>query len=170
MCGKMFVDTRDYNIYIFADTLPLRSRCRHKNINILEMINMKNKAVEYYKSGYSCAESVIQTAIDEGLCDSALLPCATTFSGGMSSGCLCGAVAAAQIVLGYNFGRENSKGNEVIARAKAKELVDEFKNRNKVTCCKALTAGLEGAQRKEHCCKMVSDAVEILEQLAKVKV
>ena len=71
---------------------------------------------------------------------------------------------------GYNFGKGNIKGNEVVARAKAKELVKEFKNRNKVTCCKALTAGLEGMQRKQHCFKMVSDAAEILEQLTKVKV
>ena len=131
---------------------------------------MKEKAVEYYLyRGYSCSESVVQAAIDEGLCDESLLSCATGFSGGMSSGCVCGAVAGAQLVLGYNFGRENSQGNDVLARAKAKELVDEFKNRNKVTCCKALTAGLEGMQRKQHCSKMVADAAEILEQLIKVK-
>lgn len=131
---------------------------------------MKEKAVEYYlNKGYSCSESVVQAAIDEGLCDESLLSCATSFSGGMSSGCVCGAVAGAQLVLGYNFGRGNSKGNEVLARAKAKEFVEEFRNRNKVTCCRVLTAGLEGIQRKQHCSKMVSDAAEILEQLTKVK-
>lgn len=131
---------------------------------------MKEKAIEYYMNGFSCSESVLKTAIDEGLCDESLLPCATTFSAGMSSGCLCGAVAAAQIVLGYNFGRDNSKNNEVIARDKAKALIEGFKARNKVTCCKALTAGLEGMERKQHCCKMVSDACELLEELIKVKV
>ena len=131
---------------------------------------MKEKAIENYKNGYSCSESVVKAAIDSGLCDEALLSCATSFSAGMSSGCLCGAVAGAQLVLGYNFGRNNSKGNEITARAKAKSLVEEFKNRNKVTCCKALTAGLEGMERKQHCFKMVSDAAEILEELAKVKV
>lgn len=131
---------------------------------------MKEKAVEYYlNKGYSCSESIVQAAIDEGLCDESLLSCATSFSGGMSSGCVCGAVAGAQLVLGYNFGRGNSKGNEVLARAKAKEFVEEFRNRNKVTCCRVLTAGLEGSQRKQHCSKMVSDAAEILEQLTKVK-
>lgn len=131
---------------------------------------MKEKAVEYYlNKGYSCSESVVQAAIDEGLCDESLLSCATSFSGGMSSGCVCGAVAGAQLVLGYNFGRGNSKGNEVLARAKAKEFVEEFRNRNKVTCCRVLTAGLEGIQRKQHCSKMVSDAAEILEQLTRVK-
>lgn len=123
------------------------------------------KATDYFMNGYSCSESVIQTAIDKGLCPAELLACATPFSGGMSSGCLCGALAGAQIVAGWNFGRNNSKGNEVIARAKSKELVDEFKARNQFTCCKILSRGLEGIERKKHCCKMVSDAEEILENM-----
>ena len=73
---------------------------------------MKEKAVDYYLNyGYSCAESVLKAASEGGLCPKELLSCATAFSGGMASGCVCGAVAAAQIVNGYNFGRENSKGN-----------------------------------------------------------
>lgn len=123
------------------------------------------KATEYFMNGYSCSESIMQTAIDKGLCPAELLPCATSFSGGMSSGCVCGALAAAQMVAGYLYGRNNSKGNEVIARAKAKELVDEFKARNQFTCCKILTRGLEGIERKKHCCKMVSDAEDILENI-----
>ena len=123
------------------------------------------KAVDYFMNGYSCSESIVKVAVDKGLCSAELLPVATSFSGGMSSGCLCGAVAAAQMVLGYNFGRENSKGNGVVARQKAKAFIDEFKARNKVTCCKILTHGLEGIERKHHCCKMVQDAEEILEKL-----
>ncbi len=123
------------------------------------------KATDYFMNGYSCSESVLQSAIDKDLCPAELLPCATTFSGGMSSGCLCGALAGAQIVAGWNFGRNNSKGNEPVARAKAKELVDEFKARNQFTCCKILSRGLEGLERKKHCCKMVSDAEEILENM-----
>ncbi len=126
---------------------------------------MTTKATDYFMNGYSCSESIVKYAIDKGLCPAELLPCATSFSSGMSSGCLCGAVAAAQMVLGFNFGRENVKGNEVIARAKAKELVDEFKVRNNVTCCKILARGLEGMERKHHCCKMVNDAQEIMDNL-----
>ena len=131
---------------------------------------MKEKAVDYYiNKGYSCSESVVKAAIDEGLCDESILACATAFSGGMSSGCLCGAVAGAQLVAGFNFGRENSKGNPNEAREKAKEIIEEFKRRNKFTCCKVLTAGLEGAERKAHCSKMVADGAEIAEEAVKVK-
>ncbi len=132
---------------------------------------MKEKAVDYYvNKGYSCAESVIKAASEEGLCPKELLSCATAFSGGMASGCVCGAVAASQIVNGYNFGRENSKGNEILARENAAKIVEEFKKRNKVTCCRVLSKGFEGAERKAHCSKFVSDACEILEELLKVRV
>ena len=84
---------------------------------------MEKQAINYFKSGYSCSESVIRAAIDEGLCDPVLLSCATSFSGGISSGCLCGTVAAAQMILGFNFGRDNLKNNEICAREKAKEFI-----------------------------------------------
>ncbi len=133
---------------------------------------MKEKAVNYYKQGYSCSESVVQAAIDEGLCDKNLLSAATAFSGGMSSGCLCGAVAGAQMVLGANFGKNNFKGNEETARAKAKEFIDEFKKKRKATCCKALTAGLDfgSVERKQNCASLVEECTEILGSLTKIKV
>ena len=130
---------------------------------------LKDKSLNYFRNGYSCSESLIQACIDEGICDAQLLPCATTFSGGMSSGCVCGALAGAQIVLGYLYGRGNKFGNNIFAREKAAIMSEEFKKRNKVTCCRVLCSGLEGAQRKEHCSKMVADACEILEELIDVK-
>lgn len=125
---------------------------------------MKNKAVNYYKCGYSCSESVVKAAIDEGLCDESLLSVATAFSGGMSSGCLCGAVAGAQMVIGANYGKGNTNNNEESARAKAKEFIDEFKEKRKATCCRVLTAGLEFAsiERKENCTKLVEECAELL--------
>lgn len=133
---------------------------------------MKNKAVNYYKQGYSCSESVIQAAIDEGLCDKSLLCVATAFSGGMSSGCLCGAVAGAQMVLGANYGKQNSKNNEESARAKAKEFIEEFKKNKKATCCRVLTAGLEfgSPERKQNCSILVEECAEILNRMVKEKV
>lgn len=132
---------------------------------------MKEKAVDYYvNKGYSCSESIIRAAIDEGLCPKELLPCATSFSGGMSQGCLCGTIAGSQIVLGYNFGKENAKGNEVLARQKASEFIEEFKKQNKFTCCRILSKDVPPENKKAHCSKFVSDAAEILEELLKVKV
>lgn len=131
---------------------------------------MKEKASNYYKSGFSCSESVIKAAIDKGLCDKSMLAVATAFSGGMSSGCLCGAVAGSQMVIGSNFGKMNSLGNEETARQKAKEFIEEFKKGRKATCCKVLSAGLEGMARKENCTKIVEECAEILENLIGEKV
>ena len=119
------------------------------------------EATEYFKSGHTCSESIIKWAIDEKLCSQELLKIATPFSGGMSCGCLCGAVAAGQMVIGSKF-----SGNE--AKQKAFILIDEFKKRNKYTCCKLLTQGVEN--RKEHCTKMVSNVVEIIKEMLGVKV
>lgn len=131
---------------------------------------MKNKAVEYFKNGFSCSESIIKAASEEGLCDSSLISVATAFSGGMSSGCLCGAVAAVQILSGLHYGKDNPFGNDVKARENAAFIIEEFKKRNKVTCCRVLSGGLSGAEKKERCSKYVADCCEILENLMKVRV
>jgi len=128
---------------------------------------MKENAKNYFKQGYSCSESIVLAAADEGLCDKTLLAVATSFSGGMGSGCLCGAVAGAQMVIGANFGKGNIKGNEETARAKAKEFIEEFKKNQKATCCKVLAAGFDfhSPERKQHCAGLVEECAEILENL-----
>lgn len=123
---------------------------------------MKEKAIEYFvNGGCSCSESIVKAAIEEGLCPKEFFPAATAFSAGMSSGCVCGTVAAAQMVSGFND-PEN-------ARANANFIVDEFKKRNKVTCCRVLSTKLEGLAKKQHCSKYVADVCEILEKVIKVK-
>lgn len=123
----------------------------------------KEKAIENFKAGYSCSEAIVKVAIDEGFVPSELLSCATSFSGGMSSGCLCGAIAGAQIVLGYIHG----KGKTEKARALAKEFIEKFKENHKATCCKILTHGFDfhSTERKAHCVNMVSASAEILTNL-----
>ena len=125
------------------------------------------KAVEYFMQGYSCSESMIKAAIDKGLVHENVLPLATAFSGGIGSGCLCGAVAGTQLIIGSVYGRDDKERNGKKARELAAKSVAMFKERNKATCCRVLTAGLIMAspERKQHCCKMVSDCAEIVEQL-----
>lgn len=126
------------------------------------------RAHEYFNQGYSCSESIVKEGIDNGFCREELLPVATTFSAGMSSGCVCGAIAGAQIVLGALYGRSNAKENSQIAREKAKELVSGFKDKYKFTCCKVLCKDLEGAEKKAHCTEMVKHCSDFLESMVKV--
>lgn len=129
-------------------------------------------APEYFNQGYSCSESIVMEAIEKGLVPQELLSVATSFSGGMGSGCLCGAIAGSQIVLGYLFGRENQAGNDVQARAIAKEFIAKFKDSHPATCCRVLTRGMDMAspERKAHCTNMVNDCSKILENIIKAKV
>ena len=125
------------------------------------------KAAEYFNNGYSCSESMIKWAIDEGLVSEDLLAVATPFSGGMGAGCLCGAIAGAQMIIGAQFGRDNKAGNDNIARIKAKELIQKFLETHKATCCRVLTKGLDmgSPERKAHCTNMVDDCENIIKEL-----
>lgn len=131
------------------------------------------EAAEYFMNqGFSCAESVAKWAIDEGLLSEDVLPCATAFSGGMGFGCLCGAIAASQLVIGSQYGRNNKYGNEVLARAKAKEFIQKFTEKHKATCCRVLTRGMDMAssERKAHCANMVEECTKLLKEVLEVKV
>lgn len=128
------------------------------------------RAYDYFVQGYSCSESIVKEGIDKGYCREDLLPVATTFSGGMGSGCVCGAVAGAQMVLGALYGRSNAKENPIIAKQKAKELVVAFKEKYKFTCCKVLCQGLEGEEKRAHCAEMVEFCSDLLEDIIKVNV
>ena len=125
------------------------------------------KAAEYFNNGYSCSESMIKWAIDEGLVSEDLLAVATPFSGGMGAGCLCGAIAGAQMIIGAQFGRDNKSGNDNTARIKAKELIQKFLETHKATCCRVLTKGLDmgSPERKAHCTNMVDDCENIIKEL-----
>ena len=129
---------------------------------------MKEKAVEnFMQKGYSCSESVVKAAADKGLVNQNLVQLATPFSGGMGIGCLCGAIAGMQLVIGALKGRQDSSQSAIEARACAKLAVEKFKELHKFTCCKALTAGLEmgSAERKQNCKKLVSSCAQILEEI-----
>ena len=67
------------------------------------------KAVEYFLNGNSCSESIILSSNEDNLCDDTLLPLATPFSGGIGSGCLCGAISGSIMVIGHRFGKNNKE-------------------------------------------------------------
>jgi len=123
------------------------------------------KAAEYFNNGYSCSESIVMEAIEKGLLPEEFLSAATAFSGGMGSGCLCGAIAGSQMVLGYIMGRSRS-------RAAAKEFISKFRENHPATCCRVLTRGMDmvSPERKAHCTNMVNDCSKILEEMVKVNV
>lgn len=129
---------------------------------------MKEIAVKYYKEGYSCSEALLKAAQDKMLISPHIIPIASAFSGGISSGCLCGAVAAAIIIIGALHGRCDISQSNVEAKSLAKEFMEKFKLKRGMTCCKGLTAKFDfnSPARKENCVSIIEDAVDILIQVA----
>lgn len=121
-------------------------------------------ATNYFLNGYSCSESIAKAAVDLNLADENFVSIATSFSGGMGSGCLCGAVAGAQMVIGLLHG----KYKDNTARTIAKEFYQKITAIHKVTCCKILTKDFKNfhsPERKAHCVNMVADCARILDEI-----
>ena len=128
---------------------------------------MNKSAKEFYTQGYSCSEAILKAAAQKGYLPEELVKLSTAFSGGMSSGCLCGALAGAQLVISSNFGRKELNEDSSECRTKAKLFIENFKEKNKFTCCNALSRKYEfgSLERKQNCANLVEDAAEILEQI-----
>ncbi len=129
------------------------------------MKKFSNLAPKYFlEEGYSCSESMAKTAVELGIANEEIISIATSFSGGMGSGCLCGAVAGAQMIIGLMHGK--NKDNK--ARALAKEFYQRFTQTHKVTCCKILTKDFKdfhSQERKQHCANMVFECSKILDEI-----
>ena len=130
----------------------------------MENKSFYNLAPQYFMQGYSCSESMARAAVELGLADENFISIATSFSGGMGSGCLCGAVAGSQMILGLLHG----KNKDNTARMLAREFYQRFTSIHKVTCCKVLTKDFKdfhSQNRKNHCVNMVADAAKILDEI-----
>ncbi len=128
---------------------------------------MNKLAKDFYNQGYSCSEAILKAAAQKGYLPEELVKLSTAFSGGMSSGCLCGALAGSQLVISSNFGRSELNENSSECKEKAKLFIENFKEKNNFTCCKALSGKYEfgSPERRQNCSKLVEDAAEILEQI-----
>lgn len=136
---------------------------KEKTVNKTNIKSFCELADENFKNGFSCSESIVKAGVDLGVCDESLIGVSTSFSGGMSSGCLCGAIAGSQMLIGVMHG----KGKTNLAREKASDFIKEFTKAYKATCCRILTKGIEfgSVERKANCAKLVNTCAEILEKL-----
>lgn len=127
------------------------------------------RAVDYFNSGYSCSESILMEMIEKGYCEKELLSVASSFSGGMTVGCACGAITGSQIVIGYLYGKNNKFNNPQIARNLTNDFLNKFKSEFKVTCCKVLSKDYQDnpVLKKQHCSKMVEFCSNLLNDILK---
>lgn len=123
-------------------------------------------AGEYHKQGYNCAESIFLTfrpiAVPELSED--MVRMATPFGGGMGrSGCVCGALSGAMIIIGAVKGRTTPE----VPRKQSYELSNEYHNRFKskfgATCCRVLVKHDFGSkEQSETCYKIITESAELL--------
>jgi C_GCAxxG_C_C family probable redox protein len=139
------------------------------------------QAIEYFRSGFNCAQSVLapfgpEYSITEEHC----LKIACAFGGGMGMQQLtCGAVTGALMVLGLHFGKglydDNDKKLNTYAKAEA--FCREFSERHGSVCCLELMDGLrmndpedkkkidELELHRIKCAKYVREAVELVQRM-----
>jgi len=133
------------------------------------------KAKEIYLQGYSCSEAIIRAAYEAGLINKdtdieTINQISSAFSGGIGhSGCVCGALSGAEIVLGLLKGRRDISENPTNIKSMAKTVVEKFKNKHKATCCRVLSSGYDFAsvERKFNCARIVQQTAQILEKVLK---
>ncbi len=127
--------------------------------NNLSSIEKSQKlANKYFKKGYNCAQSVILSAskvlgvrVPVGLMESA-----STFTGGIGkSGCLCGALAGAIMLIGF-FSLKSKKD--------ASEFFQIFKERFKSSCCRVLRNGMDfdDPYLKKRCAKITAETAGLV--------
>jgi C_GCAxxG_C_C family probable redox protein len=113
------------------------------------------RAGQLFDSGCNCAQSVLQATCIKISDD--LNNIAAAFGGGIgNSKCLCGAVSGGVMALGLK-----GKGKH------SAEVVNEFKLRNKTTCCKALSSPFVwlSKEHSENCRRLT---VETAEHIARI--
>lgn len=137
------------------------------------------KAATYFSNGFNCAQSVLAAfAPDFDITEELALKLTSNFGGGARCGQLCGAVSGALMVLGLKYGYYCTGDKEQIDKSLKMtiEFQERFCERNNSLICRDLleydlsdpTQKKEAKEKgvfKEICPRMVSSAVEIVEQL-----
>ena len=132
----------------------------------IDLKKVRSDAEEAYTSGeFLCAEAVVHAVrgnIDPDM-PKEMIKVASGFPVGVGRAqCLCGAVSAGTICLGYFFGRTfpttltDPQSQKTITLAY--ELQDSFKEKHKALCCHVHLQGLDARNgHLEKCAGFVSD-------------
>ncbi len=135
-------------------------------MNELIFKNISEIAGNYHNKGFNCAESIFlafrEVAAPELSEDMVRL--ATPFGGGLGrSGCVCGAISGAVIILGAAKGRISPD----IPRKESYDLSSDYHNRFKekfgATCCRVLVKEKFGSKEQgEKCYKIITESADLL--------
>lgn len=143
----------------------------------MELKDRVEKAVEYFKSGYNCSQSVVAAFADMyGFTEEQALRMSASFGGGIGRmRQTCGAACGIFLLAGLEKGATDGKDREGKAAnyALVQQLAEEFKKRNGSIICAELLglkkpegstipeARTEQYYAKRPCLRMVEEAAKI---------
>lgn len=130
------------------------------------MSDAANKALEYHKSGYNCAQAVACAFCDRlGRDEKEVFEIMEAFGFGMGTMGTCGAVSAMAAVVGMveSDGALDSPKTKKKSYKAMKELTEKFLEKNKSIICREIK-GVDTGEVLRSCNGCVQDAAEILEQ------
>lgn len=141
-------------------------------------------AINKFKDGYSCAQSVVFSYADKlGISGDLALKMGTGFGGGMGRKQeVCGAITGGILVLNLLYGRGENDDKEKgdLNFAKVRELINKFEDKYGTNNCKKLLDGCElltpegqelfkSENLKEKCFDCVTFAVNVLDEITEEK-
>ncbi|MCX8043374.1 MAG: C-GCAxxG-C-C family protein [Desulfobacterota bacterium] len=126
----------------------------------------RTTAGNYFRQGYNCAESIFLTFQPylAPPCDVSLVRMATPFGGGIGrSGCVCGALAGATLVIGLQAGRTAPDVPHDTAYKLGAAFQAIFAEQFGATCCRALKKHpFDTAEQGRACLKIVGTTARLL--------
>lgn len=145
------------------------------------MADAVEKALELFKGGYNCCQSVLAAVSEDfGLDAETAVRLATGFGVGFSRGGTCGAVSGAVMLLGLagGGGGPENVGRKTATYARTREFYSRFIERNGSLVCRDLLGldpstpdGLAAAREKNcfstTCRFLVTDAVRLAQDIIK---
>jgi C_GCAxxG_C_C family probable redox protein len=126
------------------------------------------KAGNYYRDGYNCAESLFLTFMEytDSKASPELVRLATPFGGGLGhSGCSCGALTGAVLVIGLFKGRITTAESKKIAYELSSEYHNRFKREFGATCCRTLRQMNSISPEIRNCQKIVGQSAGLFMQM-----
>jgi len=129
-------------------------------------VEARNKAGNYFKEGYNCAEAIFLTyqPLLAPEIDPSLVRLFTGYGSGVGeSGCMCGALTGSIAALNMIKGRTTNQLSRDEAYELAKEFTDRFTEKYGVTCCRALNPyPFETKEHLVNCLKITGNTSKIM--------
>ena len=126
----------------------------------------RNKAGNYFKEGYNCAEAIFLTfrEILAPEMDPATVKLFTGFGSGVGeAGCMCGALTGSIAALNMIKGRTTNQESRDEVYQHAKEFSERFTEKFGATCCRVLNPHpFESREHLTNCLKITGNTAKML--------